>query len=170
MVPSWENNVFSFVHLYEFYFPYSNDILFQVWLKSSTQLFWTDQFCKSWQYIFTFWFLPQHLKMAESLNIVQLSTGWRRLRAADPSPGQTKLLLSSKRVYNYFIKHFHFYQNFRIHSFHSHIQLVFSVSSSVKSESLDHVPRHSDVDITWIFEPMKIRPSVNSSIADNIDR
>ena len=109
---------FLFVHLYEFYFPYSNDILFQVWLKSSTQWFWTNQICKSRQYIFTFWFLPPHLKRAESLNILQLSTGWRRLRATDPSPGQTKLLLSSKPVYNYFIIHFHFYQNFLIHPFH----------------------------------------------------
>ena len=28
-------------------------------------------------------------------------------------------------------------------------------------------PRRCDVNITWLIEPMKIKPSVNSSIADN---
>ena len=64
--------------------------------------------------------------------------------------------------------HIHFFQNFLIHSFHLHIHKMFSISSYVKSEILDDaLPWHCDVNIMWLIEPMKIRPSVKCQIAGN---
>ena len=61
-----------------------------------------------------------------------------------------------------------FFQNFLIHSFHLHIHKMFSISSYVKSEILDDaLPWHCDVNIMWLIEPMKIRPSVKCQIAGN---
>ena len=52
----------------------------------------------------------------------------------DPFEGQTKMLLFEMPVYNCFVIHLHFFKTFLIHSFLSHIHLMFSISLSVKSD------------------------------------
>ena len=89
----------------------------------------------------------------------------RRLRATDPFEGQTKLLLSEEPVYNCFVIHLHFFLN--IHFFHSHISKRCFKYPRPSSPRIGTTFWHCDVNITWLREPMKTRPSVNSSIAGN---
>ena len=59
----------------------------------------------------------------------------RRLRATDPFEGQTKLLLSKKPVYNYFVIYLHLKKI--IHSFYLHIH-VFNILVRGVRESKQH--------------------------------
>ena len=59
---------------------------------------------------------------------------------------------------NRFVIHLYFVQNFRIHSHYMF---------AIYRPRIWMMPRHCDVNITWNIEIMKIRPSVNSSIAGN---
>ena len=85
----------------------------------------------------------------------------------DPFEGQTKLLLSEEPVYNCIVIYFHFFIVFSF-TFSTHVFIrcfEYSRPSSLRIWMI----RHSDVNIMWLIEPMKIRPSVNSLIAA-IDR
>ena len=44
---------------------------------------------------------------------------------------------------------------------------LFPLTSRPSSQRIWKTPRHCNVNITWLIEPMKIRSSVNSSIAGN---
>ena len=79
--------------------------------------------------------------------------------------GQAKLLLSEKPVYNCFVIHLHFLKTF--HFFHSHISIRYFKYHRPSSPRIRTTFWHCDVKITWLREPMKIRPLVNSSIAGN---
>ena len=131
--------------------------------------------------------MPKHytLTCIRSNNIIQLLTGFednssflwpedgsvarrRRLRATDPFEGQTKLLMSEKPVYNCFVIHLHFLKK-NVFTFSTHIYPL-DVSKKYPRPSSPRIGTtfwHCDVNITWLREPMKIRPSVNSSIAGN---
>ena len=50
-----------------------------------------------------------------------------------------------------------------IHSFHSH----FNILVRQVWESCSLTSWHCDINIKWLIEPMKIRPSINSSIVGN---
>ena len=56
----------------------------------------------------------------------------RRLRVTDLFEGQSKITVVREATLKLFI-----FRNFRIHTFHSNIYKMFSISSSVKSENLD---------------------------------
>ena len=88
----------------------------------------------------------------------------RRLRATDPFEVQTKLLLSKKPVYNCFVIHLHLKKN---HFFHSYISIRCFKYPRPSSPRIGTRFWHCDVNITRLRKPMKIRPSVNSSIAGN---
>ena len=89
----------------------------------------------------------------------------RRLRAIDSVEGRAKLLLYAKTVYNCFVMHLHFFKIF--------ISLTYENSFHSRSSSWESGRRHCflllycDVKMTWFVELMKIRSSVNSSIAAN---
>ena len=86
----------------------------------------------------------------------------RRLKATDPFEGQSKLLLSEKPVYNCFVIHYHFFKN--------NYSLFPLTCFEYPRPSIPRIGMkfwHCDVNITWLREPRKIRPSVNSSIAGN---
>ena len=116
-------------------------------------------FCLTWRY--------------EILYCVTLYSYWLGSRTTavlfdprtDPFEGQTKLLLSEEPVYNCFVIHLHFFLN--IHFFHSHISIRCFKYPRPSSPRIGTTFWHCDVNITWLREPMKIRPSVNSSIAGN---
>ena len=116
-------------------------------------------------------------------NIIQLLTGFednssfvwlenwsvalsRRLRATDLLEGQTKLLLFEKPVYNCFVIHLHFLKIF-LFTLSTHISIRCFQYPLPSSPRIWTTPRHCDVNIMWLIEPIKIRPSVNSSIAGN---
>ena len=89
----------------------------------------------------------------------------RRLKATDAFEGQTKLLLSEKPVYNCFVIHHHFLKI--IHVFHSHISIRCFKYTRPSSPRIGATFWHCYVNITWLREPMKIRPSVNSNRSMN---
>ena len=98
------------------------------------------------------------------------SVAWsRRLRATDPFLGQTKVLLFEKPVYKCFVIHLHFFQNFLIQSFHwvNNRSIKCFQYPRPSSSGIWTTPRHCDVNIMWLIEPMKIRSSVNNMIASN---
>ena len=85
----------------------------------------------------------------------------RRLRATDPLEGQTKLLLFEKPVYNWFVVHLHFLKIF-LFTLSTHISIRCLQYPHPSSPRIWRRPWHCYVNITWLIEPMKIRPSVNS--------
>ena len=89
-----------------------------------------------------------------------------RLRATDPFEGQTKLLLFEKPVYNCFVIHLHFFKIFLFTLF-THISIRCFQYPRPSRPRIWMTPWICYVNITWLIEPMKIRPWVNSSIAGN---
>ena len=86
-----------------------------------------------------------------------------RKNQTDPFEGQTKLLLSEKPVYNCFVIHLHFF----LFTLSTLISITCFQYPRPSSPRIWTTPRHGDVNIMWLIEQMKIRPSVNSSIAGN---
>ena len=142
-------------------------------------------------FLFTFlWILTLAIIMSIAwpfsktrLNIIQLMTGFeynssfvwpsngsvdrrRSLRATDPFEGQTKLLLFEKPVYSCFVIHLHFFKIF-LFTLSTDISMKCFQNPRPSSPRIWTTPWHCYVNITWLIEPMKIRPSVNSSIAGN---
>ena len=83
---------------------------------------------------------------------------------ADLFQGQIKLLLSSNPVYSCFIIHLHFFKSF-LFTLTAHITICCFQYLGPSSPRNWMTPRHSEVNITWLIKQMKIRPSVNNSIA-----
>ena len=90
----------------------------------------------------------------------------RSLSKTDPFEVQTKLLLSEEPVYNCFVIHLHFFKIF-LFTLSTHISIRCFQYPLPSSPRIWTTLRHCDVNIMWLIEQMKIRPSVNSSIAGN---
>ena len=75
---------------------------------------------------------------------------------------KTKLLLSSNPVYNCFIIPLHFFKII-LFTLSTHLSIWCLQYPSPSSLRICKTIRHCDVNITWLIEPMKIRPLVNSS-------
>ena len=96
-------------------------------------------------------------------NIIQLLTGFED-NSSFVWPEDGSVARSRRPVYNCFVIH-HFF--LIIHFFHSHLFIRCLKYPRSSSPRIGTTFWHCDVNITWLKEPMKIRPSVNSSIAGN---
>ena len=81
-------------------------------------------------------------------------------------PGSHTLLLSEKPVYNCFVINIYFYKIF-LFTLSTGISIRWFQYPRPLRQRIWKTPWHCDVNITWLIEPMKRRPSVNSSIAGN---
>ena len=92
---------------------------------------------------------------------------WKKNQSALPQMG-TGVPDSAQVIYYYAVVR-------EIPSFFKIFLFTLSTHTSIKcfqyprpsSPRICPTPRHNDVNITWLIEPMKIKPSVNSSITDN---